>query len=59
MNRRRNAIIALALVCALGIVGMLLSDGVPDALFFALAALPLCVGAARVFAMRGRASERD
>lgn len=43
----RNAlklVIALAVVCAAGIIGMLLVEGAVETLLLALAALPLAVG---------------
>lgn len=54
MKARRTLlrISALALLSAAGIVGMLLADGVWDALFFMLAALPLLVGGWRAAALR-------
>lgn len=39
---------ALALLSIAGIVGMLLTDGIGDALFLALAASPLVVGLVRL-----------
>lgn len=48
MNAPRRSpmrwVLAMALVCMSGIVGMLLADGIADAAFFLLAALPLALG---------------
>lgn len=53
MSGRTYALVAaLALLSVAGIVGMLLSDGAWDLLFFAMAAVPLAFGAWRRWRVR-------
>ena len=61
MTGPTSRIVLLALISAAGVVGMLVAQGARDWLFFALAALPLLLGAAMVAWRSGRrsATRRD
>lgn len=48
----------LALTAMIGIVGMLLSTGAGDVVFFLLAAVPLALGGWYAWRMRGTATVR-
>jgi len=56
--RALAALTVLALVAAIGIVGMLLAGGAADAAFFAMTALPLVVGGGCAWWFRNRGAGR-
>lgn len=50
--RGLKVLVVLALLSAAGIIGMLLTDGIWDAVFLVLTALPLVIGGWRAYALR-------
>lgn len=50
-------VMSLALLCIVGIAGMLLAEGAWDWLFFAMAAAPLALGGGRRISIRSRAKK--
>lgn len=61
MSARRSlgALVALALLCAASIIGMLVTESpLWDTLFFVLAALPLLIGGWRAWSLRATPPQR-
>lgn len=56
-RRRLLRVTQLALLAAAGIIGMLLADGVWDAVCFVLAALPLLIGGWRAWTLRAQSAK--